>query len=130
MALRYRIIVLYLNLGILMGGIQDPAVFQTAQRASMAQFIACQVHGVPVEELRKPTRGRPLVARARQIAIYLARIVFGMDRRTLAQQFRRDRSTVQHALEVIERLREDDAQFDSSLRWMEALLRRAAGMEA
>jgi len=113
-----------------MGNIQEPAVFQTAQRASMAQFIACQVHGVPVEELRKPTRGRPLVARARQIAIYLARMVFAMDRRTLAQQFRRDRSTVQHALEVIERMREDDAQFDSSLRWMEALLRRAAGMEA
>jgi len=113
-----------------MGSIQDPHVFVTAQRASMAQFIACQVHGVPVEELRKPTRGRPLVARARQIAIHLARVVFGMDRRTLARQFRRDRSTVQHALDVIERLREEDAQFDSSLCWMEALLRRAAGMDA
>ena len=113
-----------------MGSIQDTAVFLTAQRASLAQFIVCQVHGVPVEELRRPTRGRPVVARARQIAMHLARVVFGMDRRTLAQQFRRDRSTVQHALEVVERMREADAQFDSSLRWMEALLRHAAGMAA
>ncbi len=112
-----------------MGSIQDPHVFLTAQRASLAQFIVCQVHGVPVDELRKPTRGRPLVARARQIAVHLARVVFAMNCRELAQQFRRDRSTIQHALDVIERMREADAQFDSSLRWMEALLRRAAGIE-
>ena len=110
-----------------MGTIQDPAVFLAAQRASLAQFIVCQVHGVPVEEMRKPTRGRPHVARARQIAIHLSHVVFAMSHRQLAQEFRRDRSTIHHACSLIETMREDSAQFDSTLRWMETLLRRAAG---
>lgn len=110
-----------------MGSIQDPAVFLTAQRANLAQFIVAQVHGVPVEEMRKPTRGRPLVARARQIAIHLARLVFAMSQAQLAKEFGRDRSTIHHALCQIERMREDSSEFDSSLRWMETLLRRAAG---
>ena len=110
-----------------MGSIPDPAVFLTTQRASMAQFIACQVYGVPVDELRKPTRGRPLVARTRQIAVHLARVVFGMSHKQLAAEFGRDRSTVHHACGLIERMRDDNAEFDSTLRWMETLLRRAAG---
>ncbi|HEY0265696.1 MAG TPA: helix-turn-helix domain-containing protein [Rhizomicrobium sp.] len=110
-----------------MGTIQDPAVFLTAQRASLAQFIVCQVYGVPVEEMRKPTRGRPHVARARQIAIQLARSVFALSHKQLAAEFGRDRSTVHHACDLIEAMREDSAEFDSTLRWMETLLRRAAG---
>ena len=110
-----------------MGTIQDPAVFLAAQRASLAQFIVCQVHGVPVEEMRAPTRGRPHVARARQIAIHLSHVVFAMSHRQLALEFRRDRSTIHHACSLIETMREESAQFDSTLRWMETLLRRAAG---
>jgi chromosomal replication initiation ATPase DnaA len=110
-----------------MGNIQDPAVFLTAQRANLAQFIACQVYGVPVEEMRKPTRGRPHVARARQIAIHLARNVFAMSHKQLAAEFGRDRSTIHHACDLIEAMREDSTEFDSTLRWMESLLRRAAG---
>ena len=48
-----------------MNTMQDPAVFLTAQRASLARFVVAQVYGVTVEEMRKPTRGRPHVARAR-----------------------------------------------------------------
>lgn len=110
-----------------MGSIQDPAVFLAAQRANLAQFIVCQVHGVPVEEMRKPTRGRPVVARARQIAIHLAHVVFAMSHKQLAVEFRRDRSTIHHACGQIERMREENGEFDSTLRWMETLLRRAAG---
>lgn len=112
-----------------MGHFQDPAVFLTAQRARLAQFIACQIYGVPVDELRKPTRRRPLVARTRQVAVHLARVVFAMTHKQLAMEFGRDRSTVKHACEQIERMREDNAEFDSTIRWMEALLRRAAGMQ-
>lgn len=115
--------------GYLMGQFQDPAAFLTAQRANLAQFIACQIYGVPLEEMRRPTRGRPLVARARQIAVHLARSVFSMTHRQLAAEFGRDRSTVKHACQQIERMREENAEFDSTLRWMEALLRRAAGLE-
>jgi chromosomal replication initiation ATPase DnaA len=113
-----------------MGSFQDPAVFLTTQRASMVQFVVAQFYGVPVEELRKPTRGRPHVARARQISMHLARSVFAMSNRQLAQEFGRDRSTVQHACEVIGQMREGSAECDASLRWMETMLRKAAGMAA
>lgn len=116
-------------MGLLMGSMQDPAVYLSAQRANLAQFITAQVYGVPVEELRKPTRGRSLAARARQIAIHLARRVFAMSHRQLAIEFRRDRSTVQYASDHIGELRRQSAEFDATLRWMEALLRRAAGRE-
>ncbi len=112
-----------------MGSIQDPAIFLAAQRASLAQFIAAQVYNIPVEELRKRTRGRPHVARARQIAMHLAQRVFAMTHRQLAAEFGRDRSTVQHACGLIEGLRQDSGEFDSTLRWMETLLRRAAGQK-
>jgi chromosomal replication initiation ATPase DnaA len=113
-----------------MGTLQDPAVFLTAQRASLAQFIVAQVYGVPVEEMRQPTRGRPHVARARQIAMHLARVVFALGYKQLAAQFARDRSTVHHACELIERMREDNGEFDATVGWMETLLRRAAGIAA
>src|SRR5882757_8957091 len=108
--------------------IQDPAVFIVTQRASLALFVAGQVYGVAVEEMRKPTRGRPQVARARQIAIHLAHSVFGLSQGQLAAEFRRDRSTVHHACHLIDRMRAQSAEFNSTLDWMECLLRRAAGM--
>lgn len=113
-----------------MNRFHDPAVFLTAQRANLAQFITGQVYGVSLDELRKPTRGRPQVARARQIAIHLARAVFGLSAKQLSKEFGRDRSTVHHACDLIERMREETPEFDSTLRWMETLLRRAAGIAA
>jgi chromosomal replication initiation ATPase DnaA len=109
---------------------RDPAVFLSSQRAGLAQTIVMQVYGVPVTEMRAPTRGRPLVARARQIAIHLARSVFAMSHKQLAAEFGRDRSTICHACQLIDGMRAADGEFDSALRWMEALLRRAAGKSA
>jgi chromosomal replication initiation ATPase DnaA len=111
-----------------MGSMHDPAIFLIAQRASLALFVAAQIYGVPIEEMRQPTRGRPHVARARQIAIHLARSVFGLSQKQLAAEFRRDRSTVLHACHVVDGMREGNAEFDSTLRWMESLLKRAAGL--
>lgn len=79
--------------------------------------------------MRAPTRGRPRAARARQIAIHLARNVFEMSRTQLAAEFGRDRTTIRHACEVVARLRGQDDEFDSTLRWMESHLRRAAGLK-
>ena len=110
-----------------MANIHDPAVLIIAQRASLALLIAGQVYGIPMEEMRRPTRGRPRAARARQIAIHLARGVFSLSRKQLAAEFRRNRATVMHACQVIDGLRRGDAEFDSTLRWMESLLKRAAG---
>jgi chromosomal replication initiation ATPase DnaA len=50
-----------------------------------------------------------------------------MSHKQLAAEFGRDRSTIHHACDLIEAMREDSPEFDSTLRWMESLLRRAAG---
>ncbi len=110
-----------------MGSFHDPAVFLCSQRAGLALAIAGQIYAVTAAEMRGPTRGRPRAARARQIAIALARGVFDMSHKQLAAEFGRDRSTVCHACNLIAALREADDEFDSTLRWMESHLRRAAG---
>jgi chromosomal replication initiation ATPase DnaA len=111
-----------------MGTFQDPAIFLTSQRVGLAQAIAAQIYAVTAAELQGRTRGRPRAARARQIAIHLASSVFGMDQKQLAAAFGRDRSTICHACNLIARLREEDGEFDSTLRWMESHLGRAAGL--
>ena len=112
-----------------MGSFQDPAVFLHSHRAGLVQAIVGQIYIVTAAEMRAPTRGRPRAARARQVAIYLARGVFEMSRSQLAAEFGRDRTTVHHACDVVARLREEDDEFDSTLRWMESHLRRAAGLQ-
>jgi len=110
-----------------MGTAEDPAAFLASQRAGLAQAITAQIYAVTAAEMRGSTRGRPRAARARQIAIALARDVFEMSHNQLAQEFGRDRSTVCHACHLISALRRADGEFDSTLRWMESHLRRAAG---
>ena len=68
-----------------------------------------------------------MAARARQIAIHLARRVFRMSYKQLAAEFGRDRSTISHACHVIRKQREGKGEYDSTLCWMESHLRRAAG---
>ena len=111
-----------------MGTFQDPAIFLNSQRAGLAQAIVMQIYAVAAGEMRAPTRGRPRAARARQIAIHLSQRVFAMSQQQLAAEFGRDRSTIGHACQLIERLRRADDEFDSTLSWMEAHLRRAAAV--
>ena len=110
-----------------MGSFQDPAAFLGTQRAGLAQAIVAQIYAVTASEMQGVTRGRPRAARARQIAIALTRGVFDMSHKQLAAEFGRDRSTVCHACHRIAQLRQADDEFDSTLRWMESHLRRAAG---
>ena len=112
-----------------MGTFQDPAVFLTSQRAGLTQAIVMQIYDVPADELRGSTRGRPRAARARQIAIYLARRVFQMSYKQLAAEFGRDPSTICHAWHVIRQQRQCDGEFDATLGWMETHLRRATGLK-
>src|SRR5690349_9354677 len=111
-----------------MGTFQDPAILLYAQRAGLAQAIAGQIYAVTAAEIRGATRGRPRAGLARQVAIHLASSVFRMSRQQLAAEFGRDRSTISHACQTVRRLRRDNGEFDSTLCWMEAHLRRAAGL--
>jgi hypothetical protein len=55
-----------------------------------------------------PTRGTPAQATARQLAMYLTHVGFGMSLQRTAAAFGRDRSTIAHACHKIEDTREND----------------------
>jgi chromosomal replication initiation ATPase DnaA len=62
------------------------------------------------------------VARARQIAIYLAHVGFGLNYTRLGEAFGRDRTTIRHACVRIEDAR-DEIRFDRALDFLEGALR-------
>jgi chromosomal replication initiation ATPase DnaA len=76
------------------------------------------------ENLLGQTRGSATIALARQIAMYLTHVAFGMSLQRVAVGFGRDRSTAAHACHLIEDKR-DDAAFDDMLDQLEAALRAA-----
>ncbi|MEE9380969.1 MAG: helix-turn-helix domain-containing protein [Hyphomonadaceae bacterium] len=76
-------------------------------------------------EILTDTRGNKDIASARQVAMYLAYVGFGMSLSRVAYAFGRDRSTVAHACHVIED-RRDDLGFDSWLDGLEEVLKQLA----
>ena len=68
------------------------------------------------------TRGKPAAAFARQVAMYLAHVSFGLSLTEVGNVFARDRTTVAHACSRIEDLR-DDPCLDRSLDLLEGVLR-------
>ncbi len=95
-------------------------------RASIAQALVAHVYGVTLADMNAPTRGQSRAALARQVAMYLSRVVFGMSLGAVARAFGRDRSTVSHAFHHIEDMR-DDPELDRTLSYLETLLRGTAG---
>lgn len=65
-----------------------------------------------------PHRGGPKVAAARQISQYLAHCSGGVKKVRLAEAFRRDLSTIIHAVRLIEDMR-DDPEFDRLMTTLE-----------
>ncbi|MFT3725388.1 MAG: helix-turn-helix domain-containing protein [Hyphomonadaceae bacterium] len=91
-------------------------------RAQVAIALAAAAVGAPMEEIVSDVR-RTKVAFARQVAMYVAYVGFGMSLARVAAAFGRDKSTIAYACRVIED-RRDEPAFD---RWMEALEASAAG---
>ena len=89
-------------------------------------LMVAHAYGVPLDALMASTRTGPRAAEARQVAMYLAHIVFHMNLTTIARGFRRDRTTVRHACRHVEELREDP-QRDRLVAQLEVLLRDPAG---
>lgn len=71
-----------------------------------------------------PTRGAPQAAFARQVAIYLMHVCFGLSFAAVGRMFHRDRTTVAHACRVIED-RRDDRELDRRLAALERACRRS-----
>lgn len=76
--------------------------------------LSCELIGFALsinEDLMGKTRGAPKLAFARQLAMYLTHVGFGLNQSRVAIAFARDRSTIAHACHLIEDKR-DEADFD------------------
>lgn len=93
-----------------------PFVRQLLDHA-MSRSFAIRSH-----DLWSETRGRPAAAFARQVAMYLAHVAFGLTLTEVGHVFARDRTTVAHACGLVED-RRDDPAFDRSLDLLEGVLR-------
>jgi len=90
-------------------------------RPILEQAIS-KVFKVASTELWSEKRGKPRVAFARQVAMYLAHVACGLTMTEVGQIFARDRTTVAHACGLVEDMR-DDPLFDRSLDLLEGVLR-------
>ncbi len=80
-----------------------------AALARLAEVAVAAVTRVPAAKLRHPRRGRRPIALARQTAMYLAHVAFGLTFTRVGICFGRDRTTVRHACALIEDRRDDPA---------------------
>ncbi len=102
------------------------------QRDAVRRIIetaAAVVFEIDVSALSCPSRGQARVALARQVAMYLAHVSFGLSHVEVGQMFERDRTTVRHACAVVEDRRDDQA-FDRTIANLEAIVRRIAVVSA
>jgi chromosomal replication initiation ATPase DnaA len=93
-------------------------------RVALEDTVA-HVFEIDRSRLSQPTRGAATVAQARQVAMYLAHIGYGMTLTEVGQLFERDRTTVAHACHVIEDRRECP-RFDRALDILESVARQLA----
>ena len=82
-----------------------------------------QVFRISAADIFSRSRGNAQVALARQVAMYLARVVGGMRLSEIGALFGRDRTTVAHACTVIEN-RRDDPGFNHTVDLLEAIVSR------
>ncbi len=104
---------------------------QTAIGGSGPGFVLAMVahlYEVSPRDLRSRSRRGAQAAFARQVAMYLTHVVYGLTMKEAARAIGRDASTAVHACHRIEDLR-DDPQFDRQLTQIENVLRQAAKIE-
>lgn len=98
---------------------------------SIIEFAVSQVFNIEISEILGKSRGPANVALARQVAMYLARVVGGLPLavvgREFGREFGRDRTTVAHACTVIES-RRDDPGFNLTLDLLEGIVTRLRQM--
>lgn len=81
--------------------------------------------GLDAAELETGMHGSKRLAFARQVAMYLAHVGFGLNFESIGRAFGRDRTTVAHACRVVEDGR-DDIWFDCRVTTLELICRAAA----
>ncbi|KQZ15752.1 chromosomal replication initiator DnaA [Mesorhizobium sp. Root554] len=86
--------------------------------------IVAAFFAVSSKELRKAGRTAVPVSRVRQIAMYVAHVVLQLTQAEVGRGFGRDRTTVLHACQVIEDMR-DDQEFDRVVQVVERIAHAA-----
>ena len=89
------------------------------RQMALVRLLTAHVFGIPVETLDAPTRGQPTIALARQSAMYICHVNLELSFSEIGPLFGRDRTTVAHAMKVIEDRRDDD-RFDELIGRIEA----------
>lgn len=97
----------------------------TGNLKSILEFAIAVAFEIETTDLRKPTRGRADTAFARQVAMYLAHVAYGLTLSDVGRVFQRDRTTVAYACGVVED-RRDDAAIDRTLDLLETVVARLA----
>ncbi len=101
------------------------AIWRPARsRLGVAGAVAAHVYGVSQDDLMVAARTEKRTTEARQAAMYLGHVVFGVTLAEVGRAFHRDRSTASHACRRVED-RRDDPEYDRLMTWMEVLLRSA-----
>jgi chromosomal replication initiation ATPase DnaA len=85
----------------------SPAKHEPEYPRNILEFMTVAAFAVPVADLRARHRGSAPVALARQCAMYLAHVGFGLSYTEVGRMFGRDRTTAAYACRVIEDLRDD-----------------------
>jgi chromosomal replication initiation ATPase DnaA len=93
---------------------------------SSAIALVARERNVPIRLLVHFSRCRAKTARARQMAMYLSHVVFGVSLAEIGEAFGRDRTTVSYACGLIEDLR-DDPVFDAEMDRLESVLLSGEG---
>lgn len=95
-----------------------PRIMPLRLARSVVEIVVATAFQVPLCELRARTRRRARIAFARQVAMYLAHVAYGLTLTEVGNLFTRDRTTVAHACGLVED-RRDDPLFDSALEHLE-----------
>lgn len=107
--------------------VQAPEPGETAASLGLLlEQTVARVFDVELDLMRLPNRGRARVAIARQVAMYLAHVTFGLSLTEAGDLFGRDRTTASHACQVVEERREDP-EFDRALDLLENVARVLIG---
>jgi chromosomal replication initiation ATPase DnaA len=104
--------------------IDDTTPEKRAQICEAVLDLCSALFNVSGRDLRQANRCSQGIARVRQIAMYLCNTTLGISLTEIGKAVCRDRTTVSHAVQLIEDLR-DDAEFDEIMGQVERLTRIA-----
>jgi hypothetical protein len=106
------------------GGRAPSVSAKTGQRlCDLTAIATAAAFAVPVGEIAAATRRSSDIALARQSAMYLSHVAFGLSLSEVGRGFGRDRTTAAHACRLIEE-RRDDPAFDAVLGGLEVVCLR------